>query len=372
MGEKNKELIDSVRSPGQIIAPKQPKTVKLDIIDRRIIYVLLVNSRLSATKIAKLLGIPKEKVMYRINRLVEEKVIVEFYTAINTTRLGYDLFMLNISLKNTSQQELKNLVVEMQKMHYVNWVMTSFGSWDLMTMIQAKGLGHLDKILDEVFTCIGSKLRDYSIFSIVDFQHTTPRYLTLDIKMPQIKLIGKRDFSYFKELEERNAKEASQKISLDNIDVELLNSIASNSRKSLKEIGEEIGISSDAANYRLRKLIMQDLITGFKVRLNHYLFGYQFQFVFVKIPYMSDDKKKQFVYFCKNHHLINAVFKLIGQWNFAFEVFSKDVMELKMFEAELTELFGDIIQNITLSLEFNQYKFTYLGEGIYTDLKKSV
>lgn len=346
--------------PGQIIAPEPTRTVKLDVIDKRILYLLLINSRLTATKISKLIKVPKEMVMYRINRLVKEGVIVEFYTIIDTEKVGYIEYMLNLNLKNTSEAELSNIIHYLQHHPLINWVMSSSGQWDIMMLIKAKNRKHFAEIMDEIFNRLGNKLGGYNVFLILDFQHTTPSYLTQGIKMPSLQLKGKNDSSFFSDFR----SPSKENVDVDEKDLKLLHAISSNARLGLNELGTKIGISSDAIAYRMRKLINQGIITGFKIRLNHFLVGYQYQFVFVKIPHMPEDKRKHFYDFCSTYPLVNATFKLIGEWNFCFEVFSRDALELKNFMTELKQHFGDYIEHIAPAIEFNQNKFTYLPEGI--------
>ncbi len=363
--------LNTAAVPGQIIAPEPMRTVKLDVVDRKILYLLLNNSRLTSTRIGKILKVPKEMVMYRINKLVKEGVIVEFYTIVNTEKLGYVEYMLNLVLKNTSEAQIHALIEHLQKHHFVNWVMSSSGQWDIMTLIKAKNRKHFDEIMSSIFNYLGDKLGDYHVFLILDFQHTTPAYLTQDLKMPSLQLKGKSDSSFFHEFE-NVSQNKSEALDIDAKDMKLLHEISSNARLGLNEIAEKIGLSSDAVTYRIKRLIKQDVIKGFKVRLNHFLFGYQYQFLFVKMPYIPDDKKKHFYHFCSTHPSVNATFKLIGQWNFCFEVFSKDALDVKKFMTELKQHFGDYINHITPAIEFNQNKFTYLPEGIVEEMENKL
>ena len=87
---------------------------------------------------------------------------------------------------------------------------------------------------------------------------------------------------------------------------------------------------------------------------------------------MPEDKKKHFYHFCRIYPLVNATFKLIGEWNFCFELFSKDALELKKFMTELKQHFGDYIEHTAPAIEFNQNKFTYLPDGIFNELLRTM
>jgi len=69
---------------------------KLDLKDRKILYELDLNCRQSNAQIGKKVGLGRDVVAYRINHMQEEGVIKNFWTAINTFKLGYYVFRIYI------------------------------------------------------------------------------------------------------------------------------------------------------------------------------------------------------------------------------------------------------------------------------------
>lgn len=65
--------------------------VMLDKTDRKIINILLENSRLSFRKIASRAGISVATVMNRVNRLQKEGVIKRYAAQLNYEKIGYDV-----------------------------------------------------------------------------------------------------------------------------------------------------------------------------------------------------------------------------------------------------------------------------------------
>ena len=61
---------------------------KLDLKDRKILYQLDLNCRQSNTQIGKKVGLSKEVVNYRIKRMQDFGIINNFWTAINSLKLG--------------------------------------------------------------------------------------------------------------------------------------------------------------------------------------------------------------------------------------------------------------------------------------------
>ena len=80
--------------------------VKLDLKDKKILYELDKNSRASLKEISKKTRVSKEVVFHRINRLIEEDVIIKFLTVPATYRLGLTGYKVYLRLINTSKEDL--------------------------------------------------------------------------------------------------------------------------------------------------------------------------------------------------------------------------------------------------------------------------
>ena len=62
---------------------------KIDAKDRKILYQLDINSRRSFSQIGKKVGLHKDVVAYRVNKLQEKGIIKGFYTETDDYKLGY-------------------------------------------------------------------------------------------------------------------------------------------------------------------------------------------------------------------------------------------------------------------------------------------
>src|SRR3989344_6684608 len=82
---------------GQI--KEQPLREKMDLKDRKILYLLNRNARFSDTMIAKTLKLKREVVSYRIKKLIERNILHGFLTLINPIRLGFRIHIVYLKLK---------------------------------------------------------------------------------------------------------------------------------------------------------------------------------------------------------------------------------------------------------------------------------
>ena len=84
---------------------------KIDLKDRKILYELDLNCRQSNAQIGKKVGLGRDVVAYRIRRMQEEGVIKAFWTAIDTFRLGYNVYRIYINFDYLITSDIKKEIL---------------------------------------------------------------------------------------------------------------------------------------------------------------------------------------------------------------------------------------------------------------------
>ncbi|MBS3153289.1 hypothetical protein J4426_01885, partial [Candidatus Woesearchaeota archaeon] len=105
--------------------------IKLDAYDKKIIEILLNNSREQLSTISKKIRLKRENVDYKIRRLIESKLIKEFNTEFNEEKLNikhYTIFVQLINLKENKEKEIINFLKDHP---YISWIGILAGKWSL-------------------------------------------------------------------------------------------------------------------------------------------------------------------------------------------------------------------------------------------------
>ncbi|MCR4335813.1 MAG: Lrp/AsnC family transcriptional regulator, partial [archaeon] len=76
------------------------KVVDLDLLDRKILYELDIDSRQPLAELAKKVGKSRNVVEYRINKLQKDGVIKNFVTLLDAGRLGLTIWNVYLELQN--------------------------------------------------------------------------------------------------------------------------------------------------------------------------------------------------------------------------------------------------------------------------------
>jgi Lrp/AsnC family leucine-responsive transcriptional regulator len=71
-----------------------------------------------------------------------------------------------------------------------------------------------------------------------------------------------------------------QQTSLDNLDLQIIQLLARDSRTPYKDIASAVGITPNAAKERVNKMISNSVIERFAVCINPVIFGYERECIF--------------------------------------------------------------------------------------------
>ena len=227
--------------------------MNLDNKDRELLYWLDMNSRDSASSIAKRMRVSKEVVSYRINRLLKNGIINKFYTIIDVGRLGFVSHKLYFQFQNLYAEKEKEIVDFLVSMPQVYWVSTCSGKWDIMLGCWARNVMDFnDNVLEPI-------LDKYS-----------PYILNKEMTISKHNIQQNRRWSY-----KGTAKVISslvggepKDIELNKLDVKILNALKNDARAPTAEIARKLNASPMVIAYRIKKMQRDGVIQSFRISVN--------------------------------------------------------------------------------------------------------
>jgi len=227
---------------------------KIDLKDRKILYELDLDCRKSNSQIGKKIGLGRDVVAYRINKLEEEGIIKNYYTEIDTFRLGYNVFRLYINFQYVTSDIKKEIIKYFVDYKY-SWVVATIKSEiDLDVVIWVKDIFEFYRFLDSTLDKYEDYFEKYSISIYTKASVYEKSYLLPDLK--------EKDREIF------NIKCGSESVEIDETNYNLLNELAVNARVPLVDLADKLGCSSQNVNYRIKNLIKSGVIKAFRVNLD--------------------------------------------------------------------------------------------------------
>ena len=328
---------------------KTEEEIRLDLKDRKILHWLSEDARMPCTKIARKIGLSRDAVKYTIKKLERKGVIQGYVSVINITKLGYNNFHIFLHL-NKLNKEIKDRLIGILKSHpFINVIIEFSGKYDLEVGVAARSIEELDIILTKVTEDISQYLQksDILIISRSYERRVFPKSF-LDVK-EDVKI-------------KKPGKESGKELKLDKADLNILQMLSKNSVQPLYEIGRLAGLSADAVNYRIKKMISRGVILKHIPIINYSAMGYTVYVVLMNIQNLVKEKENKLEYFLKNHKNMLWAVKTIGKFNLMMYICVKRSDELHKTLIQMRELFSPDITDYETLIAYEEYKYTYFPE----------
>lgn len=146
-----------------------------------------------------------------------------------------------------------------------------------------------------------------------------------------------------------------KKNELDHVDCEILNLLGKNGRMSVKDLANEVYLSSPAASARVERLEKEGYITGYHATLNAELLGFHIR-AFINLEVEPNQKAEFYPYIrsCPNVIECNCV---TGDYSMLLEVLFHSTTDLDTFIGELQK-YGQTKTLIVFSTSVNHREVT--------------
>jgi len=326
--------------------------IKLDLIDKKLLYLLSENARYSYTSLAKTLKIKREIVAYRINRMFKEDFLHGFFTYINTAKLGYELNMVYIKFYNL--ENYKEIINQVYNTKEITRIKDCAGDYDLQIIFSTKDTKEFDLLLENFVNKFSKYVKDYLTLRIVE-----DGFMGIDLLLEKNErnnlIVKEHKWSSFQK-EFRQVKNNDDLIKIDEKDRKILKLISLNARIPINEISDKIKLAPIAIENRLKKLIREKVIVSMYPLFAISELGYQWYKVFLQIRNIN---KNEFLAYLKQHANVLWYMKLIGKYNYQFSVFAKNNIEFYNILNEIRSKFSNNIFSYNTLIILNQRKFVH-------------
>ena len=262
---------------------------------------------------------------------------------LDLSKLGIVQFKILLAFQHMNSEKLEKIILELKKNKNVKWIVSCKGNWDLMIALEAKTPKEIDSLKDETLSIFEGMISRKAI-SIC----TSAEVYNRDF------LLGKNNPNRIHVLVSES-KEAR----LDEIDLKILKKLAENARVSVVDIASALSTTPRAVNYRIKQLIKNKVITGFRIAINYQKLGINLYKTFIYLDNPKPERVNKLIrYFEGNKNVIHHL-KVLGNWDLEpeFEVYSEQ--EFDNLLRNMKDEFSDIIKNVEMVTISKEHKFVY-------------
>ncbi len=316
----------------------------MDAKDRKILAELAKNSRMPVQQLARKVRVSREVVAYRMKRLVEQGMITDFYTIIDTSALGYSRHVCFIQLQGISMEEEKNFFSWITWHNYLTYVGTAVGRWNVIFDILSKDKEHLKSIIQEILNEIRKYLDTYVVISVHAYESFPVKIVGGSAKIADSM--------------------ASTKVEIDATDRKLLELLSKNARIEYKELAPSLHMTANAVKYRILRLQKEKVILGYTISLDAHKIGYELYNVQVKYLGVQEEKLLQFL---RGARSVIYFYRHLGNenWDFDMGVAAKNSLELRYFLMALRKEAGDGVKVHDVYAIGETIKSDHVPKGVF-------
>lgn len=317
--------------------------VNLDLKDKKILYELDINSRQSFNEIAKKVGLSKDSIIYRINKLKDEGIIKQFHTILDIGKLGLISFRLYLKLQNTTPHQEMEIIEFLKKQRIVTWLVSIDGEYDLGMAVYAKSIKEMNEFWKEL-------LKRYINF-------IAKKWLTIFTRVsyfPRAYLLGKKqNFEEYVFITEPEA------IGLDQKDIELLKFLAPDSRISVLDLSQKLQITPKTVASRIKELEKRKVIIGYRTMFDLEKLGYQYFKLHINLYNTTEEKISLFRKYVKYHPNIIYDNEVLGGDDLEIEIQVVTLQEFREIIDEIKKQFSEIIKEYKHMTSYREHKYLF-------------
>lgn len=302
----------------------------LDILDKKILYALELDSSQSNASIAKNLKKSKELITFRIHRLEREKILLGYSAIVDMAKLGYFTFRIYFRWQNMTSEQKQQFYNEIKVKDNIWTTTVLHGKWDFAFFVGIKSDFYIEsfhKIWNEILLKYKANIAESKIAIYAPVHNFNKRFF-IDFDMP-VKIVER-------------VYGGGSRVNFDEIDLKIIHAYASDVRVPLTKIAKQIGITSEAVRQRIKKLEKKKIIVGYKINLNLPKIGYQGYRVDFLLNSVS--RNVELFEYLKQHRYFYQINRSIGGADFETEIVVESLSHLLEILEDVVKRFSDVIK----------------------------
>lgn len=315
----------------------------LDALDRKILFELDCNSRQSFSDLARKVRQGRDRVEYRVERLVDLGVIRSFNAVVNIYKLGLTIYKTYLRLKN-DRSRIQELKAYLRSAPLVYRVASYDGSWDLNIAMAARTPREFSKAHEELLARFEDIILDYEIYTLIDVWRFRKGYFH-NKQVPGALTGGE-----------------SENLPIDRLEYEILKQLATNARVSYSELAERLKSTPSIVTHRIEKLEKEKLLSGYRIEVDHQRLGMLHFKTQLSVASSKPALAKKFFQFCYSHPNITYFISQLGTSPLEIEVEVDSLAEFHSLMDALREEFFSFIHNFqTMVIRDESFKWLPLN-----------
>jgi len=311
--------------------------VKVDPVDKLILFELIQDCRQPLIKIARAVGLPKKTVHNRIKRLEKNGIIVKYTINVNYQKFGLNRHSLYLKLKeDTKPQDIGKYIKLITGIEDVSccYQLHELTGWKIYISVWTKTAKRYNEIQSKLSAKFCDHIKNYISFQSIRSYTYFARRLNPN-KTPKV------DF-----------KEETDAIPTKDIDHKIIHELRANSKVPFLDLAKKLHITLNLLKRRIDYLTKNDVIQRFYPIIDRNKLGYTEYTYLARIDAAHDEHIEKFIKYARSDPRFVIIIKGIGYVNLYYAFLAENEAEKEEIDKKVREMLGDyILQSYHIEVE---------------------
>lgn len=324
------------------------KKIKIDLKDRKILRELDMNAKMPLGKLAKKVGLSRQALTYRIERMKKDGIILGALTIFDSAVVGQRWFRVAVQLRKISPKQKNKFINYFKKHPNILWLGEVGGNWDFVLNFVIEDQSMFDKLFEQILEMWGKLIQRYEILTYINVRDQAREYLLESYETSKKEIFHEMKFN--------------SSLKFDELDKKIIFIISRNALLSASEISERLGVNYKTIQNRIKNLEENKVILGYRMMIHPESLDYESYMIFIAIQSYHPKLEKTLYEFLR-HPNVGFVVKQLGRWRIGIEAEFENRKEFQAFLIELRTRFGSIISEYETFPVFHDHVINYFPKG---------
>jgi len=294
--------------------------------NKELLNRLYLDSRESFISLGKKLRLSNTAVERRLTRLKNDGIVSLLFADVNFAKLGLKGYRLYFKFDVMDQRTEQEVLEFFKSYPRTLWGVVCEGEYDVLWRIIAMDEVEVESAMYLMVERFGTKIIEKTVVAT-----TYQAYLAWN------KALGTPRHPEF------SMEAITEPQPVDSKDMRLLALLYSNARETTVGLSKQVGLTPDAVQYRIRRLVREKYILGYTAWFDAKKLGFNYYKFLIGFRSITRAKEKQFLSYCLANDNIIFINKTIGSWDIELDIIVRNNAELHNFTREMKTKFGNII-----------------------------
>ena len=344
------------------------KYMDLDAIDKKILYYLSINARLSYSVLSSNVRISRESVKNRMEKMKKNNTILNFTSITNSTYLGLNFYTVYLNFNQMDASIVKKFEKYIHNHDNVIWANKCLGKWNYTMLLLVKDSNDLAENLGELKENFRELIKEIDFEKVLyeyKFSSNVPSFFK-EINVKPLK-VSKEGSSLYSLLDNKITaiKKKYEPVTIDNTDVKIIELLSENCRIPLNEMSKKLSLPIENIRYKMKRLAKKKILATFWATINYGLYGFHWYRIRIRTYKIDEETDKELKKYIVNNPNIFWGARILGQTDIHIDTRLKDNNKLNVFLENFKKKFEKIIIDYDTIIMLNEPNYCDFTKKLY-------